>query len=323
MSILMSIRMQHAMRRFFRQRQSTAAPLASRGAGGRPFRAVFGLSLALLLATPGMGTEADDADVEEDSTAVRNDRGRSGSRSERRQQFGGFSPYFSSGPYTTIQRVKGRVATTYGPQDAPRNTLTNLGWLFELGVESPAFERLPGKPRLHAFGGVMIPTNESSVIGSRVVFTTMNDDRLTEDTKMALEYQTSYRAGLGSEFEIEVLSTRIKLMPGVQYLYLGSRYTAEAESTLVLPTGNVERRSSAKNALAQHFLGPSLKITTDHVRMGPFLFDVYIEGSLLFDIAGTREQSRFVDGDGEISTFTWEADTTSGVFNAGLRIRLP
>jgi len=200
-----------------------------------------------------------------------------------------------------------------------------MGWLFELGMTSPKIEPFPGDPRLNVFGGILIPTNESSVIGSQVSIEALGQDKLTEQTKMQLEYQTSYRMGMGMEFDVEFLEVDLKLMPGVQYLYLGSRYAAQVDSTLVpgnflLP--NETRTSSAKNALVQHFVGPSFKITTEHVDVWRFRVDLYIEGSLLFDVAGTREQSRVVDADGETTTFTWEADPIAGVFNAGLRIRL-
>ena len=294
---------------------------ASRGLGFRSLGLGIAVALGCLGGAPASlrAQEVDDVDKNEKTEKVANRRG------DREDGFYGFMPYFNSGPYTTIQRVKGTISTTFGPFDSPRNTLTNMGWLFELGVSSPKIELLPGDPRLNIFGGILIPTNESSVIGSQVSIEALGQDTLTENTKMQLEYQTSYRAGMGMEFDVEFFEVDLKLMPGVQYLYLGSRYAAQVDSTLVpgnflLP--NETRISSAKNALAQHFLGPSLKITTEHVDVWRFRVDLYIEGSLLFDVAGTREQSRFVDTDGETSIFTWEADTTAGVFNAGLRIRL-
>lgn len=310
-----------------RSRRVDGSSRCAQELGGRSHWLVVGVLLAVLSVAPGSGRaevgEADDEAAESSEEAANEVRGR-GSRSERRVHLGGFEPYFNAGPYTTIQRVKGNLQTTFGPSDTPRNTLTNLGWLFELGVASPALQRLPGKPRLHAFGGVLIPTNESSVIGSSATEITTAAVRVAEDTKMSLEYQTSYRAGLGAEFELEVLSTRLTLMPGVQYLYLGSRYTAGAQSRRFFTSGTtIEVQSLAKNALVQHFFGPSLKITTEAVDVGPIRFDLYVEGSLLFDVTGTRQQSRFEGGPGQVSTFTWEAETTTGVVNAGLRLRLP
>ncbi len=250
-----------------------------------------------------------------------------GTKSPLGFSFFGIMPYFDTGPYTTIQRVKGRVGTTFGVEDAPRNTLTNMGWLFELGLAFPAIDALPGDPSLNLFGGVLIPTNESSVIGSRVAITTPagTNNRLTEQSKMQLEYQTSYRAGLGAEFEFPVMNVDIRVMPGVQYLYLGSRYGAQTASILTFSAfgrDSIMQNAAGKNALVQHFVGPSLKLGTEHIDLGPFRFDVYIEGGLLVDVAGTRRQSRAVDQVGGISTYTWEADSLAGVFNAGMRVRL-
>jgi hypothetical protein len=307
-----------------RARRAESSSRAAPGPRGRARWLLVGLLLAVMSAAPGavLAEEEDEGDaVGNSSEEAANEGG--WSRRERKEYLGGFTPYFNTGPYTTIQRVKGNVATTFGPSDTPRNTLTNLGWLFELGVASPAFERVPGKPRLHAFGGILIPTNESSVIGSQATEITTAAVRIAEDTKMALEYQTSYRAGLGLEFEFEVLDTRLTLKPAVHYLYLGSRYSGRAVSRSFFTSGTtIELESSAKNALVQHFVGPALKITTEAVDVGPVRLDLFIEGSLLFDVAGTRQQSRF-EGAGQATTFTWEADTAAGVFNAGLRFRIP
>jgi hypothetical protein len=266
------------------------------------------------------------------------DRGSKDGKGEA--EAGRFEPYFNSGPYTTIQRVKGDLTTSFGPSSKPRNTLTNMGWLFEIGVAAPAIKALPGAPRLNLFAGLLVPTNESSVIQTTLVKTLVVpgetpgfDDagQLAEGTKMALEYQNSYRAGLGAEFTLPFFDLDLTLMPGVQYLYLGSRYTGQVNATFVasvfpeppLPSLDFERTSSAQNSLVQHLLGPSLKIGTEEVSFGPFLLDLYIEGSLLFDVAGTRRQSTFVDAEGGTSVFTWEAGTTAGVFNAGFRVRIP
>ena len=294
--------------------------------GGRGVRflsiGIFAALVCLFLFPASVGAQEGADEIAE--APENEETGRRGAKQD--EGFFGLTPFFNSGPYTTIQRVKGNVATTFGPSDTPRNTLTNMGWLFELGVSSPTLEALPGDPRLNVFAGVLIPTNESSVIGSRIAVTAFGEDVVTEGTKMQLEYQTSYRAGVGLEFPLQVLGVDLRLMPGAQYLLLGSRYAAQVGSTRVFgdfTIPNETRNSAAKNAFNQHLFGPSLKITTESVDIGAFRFDLYIEGSLLFDVAGTREQSRFVDSDGEISVFTWEASTTAGVFNAGFRILLP
>ena len=269
------------------------------------------------------------------------DRGSKGG--DREEQKGRFEPYFNSGPYTTIQRVKGDVTTSFGPSSKPRNTLTNMGWLFEIGVAAPKMNAIPGAPRLNLFAGILVPTNESSVLQSTLAKipvipgeTPGFDEAglLAEGTKMQLEYKTSYRAGLGAEFTLPFLGVDFTLMPGVQYLYLGGRYAGQAEANFtanrfpdpeIVPPEvlDFERTSSAKNSHVQHLLGPSLKIGTEEVALGPFLVDLYIKGSLLFDVAGTRTQSTFVDADAQTSVYTWDAGTTAGVFNAGFRVRIP
>jgi hypothetical protein len=251
------------------------------------------------------------------------------SRRERRESkssLGGFSPYFSTGPYTTIQRVRASIDTDFGVSERKANTLTNLGWLFELGVRSPRLEKLPGQPCFDLAGGFLIPMNTSSTIGSSVSITEGQfNDTLKEETKLGLDYGTSYRAGLGIEFLIEVLPVDLQITPGVQYLYLDSRYIGEVDSTrsFISEAPSITRQAQAKANLVQHFVGPSLRVATEPVELWGLQVDLFLEGALLIDVAGTRESRTTRDEENRRASFNWEAGSSAGMATAGFRILLP
>ena len=251
------------------------------------------------------------------------------SRRDRRDQeslLGGFSPYFSTGPYTTIQRVRASIDTDFGIAERKANTLTNLGWLFELGIRSPRLEDLPGKPRFGVAGGILLPMNTSGTIGSTVTVTQGQfNDSLNDETKLVVDYSNSYRVGMGVEFLIEVLPVDLQVTPGVSYLFLDSRYKGDAESvrSFISEADPIIRAAEAKVNLVQHFVGPSLRVATEPIEVFGLQADLFLEGVLLIDVAGTRESRTTRDEETRRASFNWEAGTSAGMVSAGFRILLP
>ncbi|MFK7896553.1 MAG: hypothetical protein AB8G23_11995 [Myxococcota bacterium] len=244
-----------------------------------------------------------------------------------RNRLHGFSPYLTTGPFTTIQRVRASINTDFGIKDRSANTLTNLGWSFEIGVQSPRFEDLPGKPRFGIAGGILIPYNASGTIGSSVaIIQGQFNDKTKEETKLAVDYKNSYRAGIGAEFLSDPLGLNLRFTPGLEYLFLDSRYVGEVSSVRTFIGGipeDVRRGSRAKADVVQHFFGPSLRVGTEPIEMLGVQADLFIHGSLLFDMAGTRRFRSKRDAGNRRSAFNWEASTTAGYFKAGFRILLP
>lgn len=256
-----------------------------------------------------------------------------GAAGERRgdpdeSRLGGFSPYVWTGPYTTIQSAKASIETDFGPGDRTQNTLTNLGWIFQLGVLSPEIEAIPGKPRIDVFGGLLVPTNQSSAIGSRVELITGTFlDQTREETKLQIDYSNSYRAGMSIEWAIkDVLPVDFGIAIGGQYLFLDSRWFGFAESERTFPGGSrdpIIRSAASKVNFVQHLVGPSVRIRTEAVEALGLAFDLYAEGALLLDVQGTRRTRSVRDADNRRSTFNWEAGSGTGLVSFGLRIRLP
>lgn len=243
-----------------------------------------------------------------------------------RNMLRGFSPYLSTGPYTTIQRVRASISTDFGVNERTANTLTNLGWMIEAGVQSPRFEDLPGKPRFGVAGGILIPMNTTSTIGSSVaIITGRFNDSLKEETKLGVDYKNSYRVGFGVEFLLDMLPVELKLTPGFDYLYLDSRYIGQAESvrSFISEADPIIRDASAKVNLVQHFVGPSFQIASEPVEAFGLQADLFIKGALLFDVAGTRRFRTTRNDENRRASFNWEASSTAGYFSAGFRILLP
>lgn len=238
----------------------------------------------------------------------------------------GFSPYLSTGPYTTIQRVRASINSDFGINDRSANTLTNLGWSFEVGVQSPQFEDLPGKPRFGVAGGILVPFNASGTIKSSVAIIqgTFNDST-KEELKLVVDYKNSYRAGFGAEFMFDWLPANLRITPGVEYLYLDSRYVGEVSSvrTIIGSEISFDRSARTKVNLVQHFVGPSLRVATEPIELFGLQADLYIHGSLLFDAAGTRRFRSLRDEENRRAAFNFEASTMAGYFNAGFRVLLP
>lgn len=256
---------------------------------------------------------------------------RSGDREEslrkrRGSFFKGFSPYLTTGPYTTIQRVSASIDTDFGVAERSANTLTNLGWSLEAGVQSPRLNDLPGKPRFGVSAGILIPMNTTGTIGSSVeIITGTFNDSLKEETKLSVDYKNSYRAGFGVEFLVDSLPVELKFTPGLDYLYLDSRYVGEAESvrSFISEANPIIRNARSKVNLVQHFVGPSLRITTEPVELFGLRADLFIRGALLFDVAGTRRFRSLRDNENRRASFNWEAASSAGLFSAGFRILLP
>ena len=236
----------------------------------------------------------------------------------------GFSPYFTAGPYTTIQRVEASVDTDYGPSDDARNTLTNLGWMFTLGIQTPPLADGYGKPRIDLSGGLLVPTNTSSAISSSVSVTA-GTSSLKEETKLQVDYNNSYQATVGVEFLIESLPVDIQVMPGFRYLHLDTRYVGEAESERTFLSGAdpIIRSGASKVNLVQHFVGPSLRVTTETVSLFGLNLDLFVEGTFLIDVNGTDKRREVRNEENRRTSFEWEAENTGGLVSAGLRILLP
>lgn len=247
-------------------------------------------------------------------------------RDATRSLLQGFSPYLATGPYTTIQRVSASIDTDFGVAERSANTLTNLGWILEVGVQSPRFNEVPGKPRFGVSAGILIPMNTTSTIGSSVeIIKGRFNDSLKEETKLSVDYKNSYRAGFGVEFIFDSLPVELKFTPGFDYLYLDSRYVGEAESlrSFISEADPIIRNARSKVNLVQHFVGPSLRIATEPIDLFSLRADLFIQGALLFDVAGTRRFRSTRDDENRRASFNWEAASSAGFFSAGFRILLP
>lgn len=285
-------------------------PRSRRLLAQRPLQIVAACCLCLLVAVAGHAQSA----------------GQTAKIEGAESHFFGFSPFIMTGPYTTIQRVRASIDTDFNVRDRAANTLTNLGWMIQAGIHAPRLESLPGKPRFEISGGILIPTNASGVVGSKVTITTgMFNDSLKEETKLAVDYNNSFLAGLGVEFIADFLPVELRVTPGVKYLYLDSRYVGrvESERTFISEAPPIVRNASAELNLVQHFVGPSLRIATEPMQIFGIEADLFLEGGLFIDVAGTRRMVSQRDSGNRRSSFNWEASSSAGLVTAGFRVLLP
>jgi hypothetical protein len=122
-----------------------------------------------------------------------------------------------------------------------------------------------------------------------------------------------------------VLPIDLQVTPGFQYLYLDSRYKGEVDSTrtFISEAPAVTRQAQAKTNLVQHFVGPSLRVSTAPVDLLGLQIDLFLEGVLLLDVDGTRETVTKRDEENRRASFNWEASTSAGMVSAGFRVLLP
>jgi hypothetical protein len=238
----------------------------------------------------------------------------------------GFSPYFDSGPYAFLQRVEGEVDTDFGPTEKAQNLLTNMGWSFQLGLRSPRLADVPGKPRLDLQGGVLLPTNPSGTISSKVDVSSELAATLKEEVKLAVDYNTSYHASLGVEVVVDGLPVEIRITPAVRYLSLTTRLDGLVDSTRSFQGGaqaEIVRNAAVQKNLRQHLLGPSLRVATEPIELWGIEGDLYLEGDLLVDLEGMDESLDAFTEDARRASFRWEADRVAGLVRFGFRLLLP
>ena len=238
--------------------------------------------------------------------------------------FLGVHPYVVAGPHVLIQRVRASVNSTVGANAREANTLTSMGFQFAGGLRGAPIHSLPGDPRWSVYGGFVIPFNESSVIGSTIDNENVGAASNKLETKLAVEYQTAYIAGASLEFEVPIAQTALTISPGLDYRNIPARYVGVAtrEVKLGLQQPATVRGGQQKKSLVQHFVGPSLRISVEPVELRGIHVTFFLEGNLLFDVAGTRRRFR-MDTPQSSASFNFESGTSAGQISAGLRIQLP
>lgn len=236
---------------------------------------------------------------------------------------GGFSLFVEAAPHVVVQKTRGSVGTDFDLTSRKSNLITNMTFRLGGGVKGPAFESIWGRPRPVIFAAALVPINESSTVGTRLVETASPGSEVVEFAKFSVEYQTSAMAGLGLEFTVPVFDSEITITPGVESLHLVTRYVG-AGSIQINTTGlTVNNDIRGKEEVVQHYLGPALRLGTPTLVIKGVAIDFFLDMSLLIDVSGTREEFRETGNDGESGTFTFEAGKGVAQVGSGFQVRWP
>lgn len=235
------------------------------------------------------------------------------------------SLFLDAAPHVVIQRAKSGVSTNFGLTSNKANIVTNMTFRLGGGLKGPAIEAIPGKPRPVVWGAALVPLNESSTIGARFFLDESRPGfQSIEFSKFSIEYQTSGIVGLGIEFEVPILSEgAISITPALESLHLVTRYVGEADIQ-TNSLGNSEVHDvRLKDEITQHFLGPSLRIGAPAIVVRGVAIHFFVNGSILFDVAGTRRELNARGQNGDSGRFSFE--TGSGVVQvgSGIQVRFP
>ncbi len=236
---------------------------------------------------------------------------------------GGFSLFVEAAPHVVVQKTRGSVGTDFDLTSRKSNLITNMTFRLGGGIKGPAFESVWGRPRPVIFAAALVPINESSTVGTRLVETATPGSEVVEFAKFSVEYQTSAMAGLGLEFTVPVFDSEITITPGVESLHLVTRYVG-AGSIQINTTGlTINNDIRAKEEVVQHYLGPALRLGTPTLVIKGVAIDFFLDMSLLLDVSGTRKEFRATGNDGESGTFTFEAGKGVAQVGSGFQVRWP
>lgn len=237
-----------------------------------------------------------------------------------------FAGYVEVAPQVIVQKGRGSVGTNFELSSRKSNYLTNMTFRFGGGVKGPEIVGLWGRPRPVLYGGAIVPLDESSTIGNELIETNPPGEEVAEGAKFSIEYQTSGMAGLGLEFIVPFLESEIRITPAVESLHLVSRYVGEGTYTVAASNPNVpdeQHEIRAKKEIVQHLIGPALRVATPTVIVRGFAIDLFLGASVVFDVAGTREEIDATGENGDRGQFTFETGKGAAQVTTGFQVRWP
>ncbi|MEZ4333671.1 MAG: hypothetical protein R3F35_18100 [Myxococcota bacterium] len=242
----------------------------------------------------------------------------------------GWSPLADVELAVHAQELKATGETTFGARDSGTNTVSTLLVRLEAGVLTPNLGVLPGAPRLVIRGGGSFSLRESSTISS-----TQRLAGAELGTDFATSWKDMWHAGLDLQFRFPIGDQVIVIQPGVEYLQ--SRFRFEPHFTFRAQPGSPEAQgfpnpqnpptlnfNGRSGSDVNRFVGPSLAIESEVLRVGPLRVGVYLQGRmywLLGDRDTTVSFARPLNGQPQSATARMEANFLAGQVGFGLRGR--
>jgi len=234
----------------------------------------------------------------------------------------GWSPLLNVEFGIHVQELKASGTTTFGARDSGTNTVSTLLARIETGIASPPLDFLPGAPRVLLRGGGSIPLRET---GSTII-STQRIQGAEFGTDLGVSFKDMWHAAIDLRFELPIPGQTIRIRPGFEYLQ--SRFRFEPAFTFRPqptpgdsnpPTLDFKSRSDPD---VQRFIGPTLAVEGNVLRVGPVAVDVYLQGRMYF-LIGDRDtlvvHTAQLANQSETSTSRLEANFIAGQVGFGIR----
>jgi hypothetical protein len=235
----------------------------------------------------------------------------------------GFDLFFDAAPHVFVQTAKGASSTSFGLVSDAENVSSVMTFRLGGGVRGPAIEALPGRPRPVVWGAVLVPLNESSVIGTEFVEVNSPGNERIEFSKYAIEYETSGLAGIGFEYLVSVFDFELSVTPGLEILFVEGRYTGSSSLDLQQSAVSSSFAISDKKDFSQKLIGPSLRVATRAGTIFGANVNFWIDANASFDVSGSRREIFMSNTEGDTALFSFETGETAFQIGSGLAIRWP
>lgn len=294
-------------------------PIFQTGRGGARGRArILPIVLAMVVAAGGAAAESADAEDPMPLAADEADGIDDGTLGALR----GWSPGLNVEFGIHAQELKATGSTTFGAGDGGTNTVSTLFARIETGVTSPPLAFLPGAPRIDVRGGGSIPLRETA----STIISTQRIQGAEFGTDLGVSFKDMWHAAIDLRFDLPMLGRSIRVRPGFEYLQSRFRfepaYTFRSQPTpgnSNPPTLDFKSRSDPD---VHRFVGPTLAVEGNVLRVGPVAIDVFLQGRVYF-LVGDRDtvvvQTDLLGSQTETSTSRMEANFIAGQVGFGIR----
>lgn len=234
----------------------------------------------------------------------------------------GWSPALNVEFGIHAQELKATGETTFGARDGGTNTVSTLLARIEAGVVSPPLAFVPGAPRLFLRGGGSIPLRETGA----TIISSQRIDGAEFGTDISVSFKDMWHAAVDLRFLLPIPGQTIRIRPGFEYLQ--SRFRLEPAFTFrSQPTPGNENPptldfKSRSDSDVHRFIGPTLAIESNVLRVGPVAIDVFLQGRVYF-LIGDRDtvvvHTGLLANQQETATSRMEANFIAGQVGFGLR----
>ncbi|MEZ4334718.1 MAG: hypothetical protein R3F35_23415 [Myxococcota bacterium] len=197
------------------------------------------------------------------------------------------------------QELRAFGGTTFGAGDHGTNTVSSLLVRIEGGMATPPLAVFPGRPRAVLRAGGSFSLRDTATISSaqRVAGAELG-------AEFFIAWKAMWHAGLDLRFLLPIPDHAIVIQPGIEYMQ--SRFRFEPVFTYRAAPGSPEAQGfpNPRNPPTLSFkgrsgpdvhrwVGPSLSIEGDVLRVGPLALNLYLQGRCYWLLGDRDSQVSF------------------------------